>query len=520
MRKFTRIPALLLALCLILPLIPAVSAEEEAREITDACTITGTGFESLSFLTDKNKSNYRNSQGDASVTLKNEEGIGSLYLLFDAPYGTYTVTDDVSGKSVPAGEHGILHEFLDLTAQFGAAPTSVTLTFGNGKVRLGELYAFATDKTPDFVQKWTAPLDGGADIVLFSTHGDDDQLYFAGLLPLYAGAKGARVQVVYMTDHTTGPFATNTRRHEMLNGLWTNGVTAYPVFGTFEDFRIDSLQGTYDEYKNAYDTTQQDLMGWVVEQLRRFKPLVAVGHDINGEYGHGMHMVYADLLIKSLPVVGKADKFPESAEKYGTWELPKLYLHLYAENKIVLDIDTPLETFDGLTAFNVAQKLGFPCHESQQGHGFYRWLNGSNNEITKASQITKYNPAHFGLYHTLVGPDTGKNDFLENVTTYAEQERIEQERLEQERLEQERLEQERLEAERKEQERLEQERLEAERKEQERLEAERLEKERLEAAAQKRKKEQQTIFLILGALVLCEGIVVAVLIVRKKKKKS
>ena len=45
---------------------------------------------------------------------------------------------------------------------------------------------------------------------------------------------------------------------------------------------------------------------------------------------------------------------------------------------------------------------------------------------------------------------------MENITSYAEQERLEQERLEAERLEQERLEQERLEAERLEQERLEQ----------------------------------------------------------------
>jgi LmbE family N-acetylglucosaminyl deacetylase len=44
-------------------------------------------------------------------------------------------------------------------------------------------------------------LEGGADLVLFSAHGDDEHLFFAGLLPTYAEERGYRVQVVYLTDH-------------------------------------------------------------------------------------------------------------------------------------------------------------------------------------------------------------------------------------------------------------------------------------------------------------------------------
>ena len=136
--------------------------------------------------------------------------------------------------------------------------------------------------------------------------------------------------------------------------------------------------------------------------------------------------------------------FPESAEAYGTWDVPKTYLHLLEENPIVIDYDTPLERFDGLTAYQVSQKLGFPCHMSQQGYMFTPWLNGYNGEFTKVTQIQTYNPAYFGLYRTTIGVDALKNDFMENIVCYAEQERLEQERLEQERLEQERLEQERI----------------------------------------------------------------------------
>ncbi len=450
---FYKILALVLVLCCI-PL-PVFGQEQTAQDITKDTSITATGYSSLDFLTDKDLKTYKTSGDTATVTLKNSSGMDGLYLLFDLEYGKYTITDNATGKTFTAGTTGMLHEYVCLSDAFGTAVTDITLSFQDGPVRLSEVQVFSQGVLPENVQTWDAPYEGSADLVLFATHGDDDQLFFAGLLPLYAGQKGLRVQVVYLTDHRN---LTNSRTHEMLNGLWNVGVTAYPVFGSFADFRIDDLQETYDEYARL-GTSKEQLQSFVVEQIRRFKPLVAVGHDPKGEYGHGMHMVYTDLLVKALSLTGDPSAFPESATKYGTWEIQKLYLHLYEENPITLDYDQPLSQFDGMTAFQVTQKQGYPCHESQQWTWFTGWINGKQNQITKASQIETYNPCKFGLYHSTVGPDVSKNDFMENVVSYAEQERIEQERLEQERLEQERLEQEQLEQERLEQERLEQEQL-------------------------------------------------------------
>ncbi len=476
---FYKILALVLALCC-LPL-PALAAEQAARDITKDTAITATGYSSAAFLTDGDIKTYKTSADTAAITLKNDSGMEGVYLLFDLEYGEYTVTDNTTGKTLTAGKYGMLHEYIRLSDAFGAAPTDITLTFDRGPVRLSEVQVFSEGVLPEKVQVWSAPHEGGADLVLFATHGDDDQLFFAGLLPLYAGQKGLRVQVVYLTDHRN---LTKGRTHEMLNGLWNVGVTAYPVFGSFADFRIDDLQETYDEYARL-GTSQEELQGFVVEQLRRFKPLVAVGHDLKGEYGHGMHMVYADLLTKALPLTGDPTAFPQSAETYGTWQVQKLYLHLYEENPIILDYDQPLSRFDGMTAFQVTQSKGYPCHESQQWTWFTDWINGKQDQITKASQIETYNPCQFGLYYTAVGADTAKNDFMENVISYDEQERLEQERLEQERLEQERLEQERLEQ---------------ERLEQERLEQERLEQERLELEATKRKLRIGIAVIVLVAL--------------------
>lgn len=500
-----RILAVMLCICL---LIIPVSAQETAVDITQSTTITASGYGSVGFLTDGDTDTYKSSGGDVVITLENTAGMAGIYLLFDLEYGAYTIRDNETGKTATAGTYGMLHEYIDLVAVFGTMPKSVTLDFDNGPVRLSELSVYAQGALPDSVQVWNAPHEGGADMVLFATHGDDDQLFFAGLLPLYAAEKGLRVQVVYLTDHRN---LTRARTHEMLNGLWNVGVTAYPVFGSFADFRIDSLQGTYDEYASL-GTSKEELQSFVVEQIRRFKPLVAVGHDINGEYGHGMHMVYADLLIRALSMTGDATVFPESAEKYGTWEIPKLYLHLYEENAVVIDYDQPLESFGGMTAFEVTQKRGYPCHKSQQWTWFTRWIRGKNGEITKASQIETYNPCKFGLYHSSVGEDIAKNDFFENIITYAERERLELERLEKERLEQERLEREQLEA------KLEQERQEKERLEREQLEAQQQEAEKQAAAA---RREKRITILVASAvlIVMLIGVLLAIKAGKRRRKK-
>ncbi len=460
-RKF-----ILSVLCLMLIFTAALTvsadASTAAADIRKATTVSGEGYNRFNFLFDGDIDTYKKSDGNTTIKLENADGMGSLYLLFNLEYGEYTVTDNVSSKVITAGKYGFLHEYIDLKEAFGYCPASVTLQFANGDVRLSEIYVFSAGKAPDYVQLWQPPLEGKTDLLLLCTHGDDDQLFFAGLFPLYAGERDYAVQVAYLTDHRN---LTYKRTHEMLNGLWATGVTAYPVFGSFKDFRIDSKEGTYQEYARQ-GVSESDLMEFTVTQLRRFKPQVAVGHDVNGEYGHGMHMVYADLLMRSLDVANDPEQFPESAKKYGVWDVPKTYLHLYKENPIVIDYDTPLDSWDGLTAFQATQKFGYPCHKSQQYTDFTQWLNGYNNEITKASQIYSNNPAKFGLFRSTVGADVQKNDFMENIVSYAEQARIEAEKQEQERLEAERLEQERKEHERLEQERQAQERLEQERQKQ------------------------------------------------------
>ena len=500
-----RLTVALLILCMLSAMAPAAFAStEEAANISNSTKVLTDGYDNPVFLTDGNVTSYRTSSGKCSVSLMNEAGISGVYLMFDVPYGEYTVEHGAISSKFTAGEHGFLHEYIDLKAAFGDPVTAVTFHFDHGAVRLSEIEVYSEGTVPDHVQLWQPPLEGKTDLLLLSTHGDDDQLFFAGLLPRYAGQEKAAVQVAYLTDHRN---LTNQRTHEILNGLWATGCTAYPVMAEFPDFRIDNLKRTYQEYLRL-GYSQEQLLGYVVELLRRFKPQVVVGHDIEGEYGHGMHMAYTDCLVQALRVSNEPLTFPELTEKYGVWEVPKTYLHLYEKNSIVLDYDQPLSEFDGMTAFEVSQKLGYPCHKSQQGTWFTDWINGDRNEITKATQIKRYNPCLFGLYSTTVGEDVEKNDFLENIVTYQEQARLEQERLEQERLEQERLEQERLEQERLELDRIEAEKAEKKRQEELRLEQERLEQERLE---QEQLKKDKLITNLIGVGILL--VLIAILLI-------
>ncbi len=438
----------------------AVSAAADEAAAADELTLTVTassGETSVSRLTDGSETTYTSIPDGGAVDIAADAGISSLYIVFDRIYGEWTLADDL-GVTIECGQNGYLHEFVDVAELFGRSPRSLTLRFDGGKASIAEIHAFGDGEPPEWVQIWEPPC-GEADLLLATTHVDDEQLFFAGVLPYYAGERGYDVQVVYFTD----PFQYHDRPHEQLNGLWTVGVRHYPVCGDVVDQYSES---TKDAYANAKRNgmTKDDMVRFQIEMIRRFKPHVIVGHDFNGEYGHGQHMINSETLAEALPLAADASFDPESAALYGVWDTPKTYIHLYGENKIVMNWDEPLDAFGGRTAFEMTQE-GFMCHKSQHWTWFYGWIYGKNgNKITKASEIKTHSPCEYGLYRTTVGYDTGIGDMFENIpmsyAQIAEAERLEalakeeSERLESERLESERLESERIESERLESERL------------------------------------------------------------------
>jgi len=375
------------------------------------------GFDYPEALKDSDYNTYTTAWEQASITLSRSDQIHGLYIIFDRIPESWQLIDPATGKSVSLGNNAFLHEYVDVAALFGEEVRMLDMIFPAGTV-LADIYAFSAGNLPDWVQMWQPPCEK-ADLLLISSHSDDEQLFFAGVLPIYAGEKGLNVQVAYIVQHfQLYNEQIHNRPHEQLNGLWAVGVTNYPVMSDFPDLYSESLEGAISVF-NSVGVTENDFSAYITELIRRFKPLVVVSHDVNGEYSHGTHIYCTKTLRDVLEISDDPDVHPESAEKWGTWTPEKVYLHLYPENQIVLDLDAPLSAFDGKTAFEMTQ-YGFSFHKSQHWTWFNNWIYGSADApITKATQINAYSPCNYGLYYTEVGNDVQGGDFFENIIPYA-----------------------------------------------------------------------------------------------------
>lgn len=230
-----------------------------------------------------------------------------------------------------------------------------------------------------------------ADLLVLSAHPDDELLFFGGTVPYYAGERRLAVQVAYLT-HT----ADDERGREAAAGLNVCKLSRAPVFLAFRDSYSESLDTA------ARQLGREAVTEALVTLLRRCRPEVVVTHDLGGEYGHGAHMLCAACMRDAVAAAADPAAYPASAAAYGVWQTAKLYLHLYAENPIVLDLRQPLDAFGGQTALDIA-KEAFRCHLSQQGYGF------------AVSDEGRYSAAKFGLAFSTVGADTAGNDFFEHI---------------------------------------------------------------------------------------------------------
>jgi LmbE family N-acetylglucosaminyl deacetylase len=354
-----------------------------ATDITNSLSLTLSDGRSGAALLDRNYNTRQVFRTGANVEISSPEEIHSLYVIWALPPGEWSITSE---EDRIFGENDFIHEYVLLTS-----PTQqLTMILPENGATLSDIYAFTEGTPPDWVQTWLPPLSR-ADMLVLPTHADDEHLFFVGVLPYYAGQRGYRVQVAYLTHHWNEP----PRPHELLNGLWTVGIRNYPVISEFRDRYVDSFAQARTIY--GWD----NFVGFHVELLRRFRPSVVVGHDLNGEYGHGAHMLNAHSLLSAVQYASDSSYHPESYEKYGVWDTPKLYLHLYRGNSITMDWSRPLSRFGGATAYEMAV-AGYDSHRSQ-----HRW----------AFRVPRTGPrGHlFGLARSLVGDDVIGGDMFENI---------------------------------------------------------------------------------------------------------
>lgn len=331
----------------------------------------------------------------SEIKILTNEKIAGVYLIWDKPPGTWSlqVDEGIRSSMYLQGKNGFIHEYVSLEIP----SESISIVTSNKGSSLCEVQLYTAGTLPETVQVWDVPYED-ADMLLLSTHADDEHLFFGGTMPYYAGELGYKVQVAYLTNHWAEPY----RPHELLNGLWTVGIKSYPVIGEFVDYYSDNLEHA----KKLYDL--DEVFAYEVGLLRRFKPEVVIGHDINGEYGHGVHMLNAWVLQQAIQLASDESYLPEQVTQYGVFDVSKVYLHLYPEHTIIMDWTIPLEKFGGKTAFEMAE-LGFAKHVSQR-----EWFSVRTKGV--------HDCRAFGLYYTTVGYDTpeGIPDFFENISTFSD----------------------------------------------------------------------------------------------------
>lgn len=388
----------LIALLTLLALSLSVAFAAEANDITEDCKfkVCSSGRK-YTLMTDKKYTSYWESNKIKTpwiaITAPEGKPIAGLYVCFGNMPESWEIQTSDDGKdwftAVP-GDTRFLHAYVALPQPAQYVRLAVT-SEKKTALRINELFVLSEGDLPDWVQVWQ-PTEEKADILFLSTHPDDELIFFGGAIPTYAVEQQRKVVVAYFSRSNT------TRSSELLNGLWHMGVRTYPVIGNFKDSYAKNLKAAYKSAGGKNKVNE-----WIVGLYRQYKPEVVVTQDTNGEYGHKQHMMIAEAAQNCIALAANEDEFTASTIAYGTWQVKKLYLHLYPENQITFDWTVPLKSMNGATGIELAEEA-YTLHKTQASSGM---------SVTETG--TKYDNRVFGLAFTTVGEDVRKDDFLENI---------------------------------------------------------------------------------------------------------
>ena len=270
------------------------------------------------------------------------------------------------------------------------------------------------------------------DLLVVVAHPDDEST-FGGLLPHYAQGQGKRIVIVSLTSgewgnglpHHTKPtdapdysyddsdqprfvkipadtlYPSYYREGEMARMTAASGVKYLPIMPRFKD--MAPLQ-PWNQTEPAFELWggRERVVGYVVEQIRRFKPDVIVTMAVNGFNGNPAHMGASRATVLAAQVAGDPDAFLDPGKPLEPWAPSKVYQHVGPGESydIVHTHDWELPAQGMTETPRVIAARANALHESQL----------MPNECPASSD--------FVLVQTAVGPDTiGANNLFENIPT-------------------------------------------------------------------------------------------------------
>ena len=386
MKNLSKILPIVMALMLIF----CTGALAQSENITNNCQFW-VSEGSASDVTDGSiKTGWKPANPDAELRIALPENAGYVGVDWqDDPTGYVFIQYNANKEII--SETDIQDSFVGMSQLFrvdeNARYAALRLTNTNQSVQ--KIRVYSRGELPLKVRDFK-PAHDKCDLMVISAHQDDEWIFYGGIIPYYEYVQEKKVQVVYMAN--CGP----TRKEEALNGLWAGGVRNHPEFLDLKDENVQSLNEALEHWGG-----KEGLTGVLVDCIRRYQPEVILTHDIDGEYGHNQHKLTSRAMETAIIAAADPNQYPESYEKYGAWQVKKLYLHL-ADNAIDFDWNVKYDQLRGYTPLEVA-KIAYSKHETQQK--YYQVEDGG-----------KYDNSLFGLTYSVVGDDVLRNDLFENIT--------------------------------------------------------------------------------------------------------
>lgn len=363
----------------------------EAADVTNQCAFKATSSRA-SHATDGDLATAWSPSGkDAELRIKFPEN-GAGYVRIDwksVPKDFVFVQYDadlnrISSFGSSDTYSGLCHVFsVDTNAAYAA------LRLADSGQKVSELTVYSAGELPGDVQNWYAPF-GKADILVVAAHLGDEFVCFGGLIPYYTLVENSRVQAAFVTG------SSREELQSSLDALWNAGVVNYPEFMGLDAGKPSSVKKAVADWGGS-----EQLVGRMVELIRKYQPDVVVTHTIDGENGNSQHAAVSQALQMAVEAAGDAAQYPESAEQYGAWQVKKLYAHLGAEKLVTLDWTQPYDGLDGKSPIDVA-KSAFAIYNA------------------KAEKNSQGDNGTFSLVMTTVGDDVQGGDLLENISMQAE----------------------------------------------------------------------------------------------------
>ena len=368
-----KITAAIILLILLTALACTAAGETEARELTADCTISLMGAKDSKKVRDHLCTSFweKKDARDPWVTISSPEPVYGLYLCFRSMPAYEIQVDRGNGwETYQEGNPDYLHMFYEMD---GATEIRIHATEESWTtLGFNEIAVFSAGKVPEWVQRWE-PTPEKTDLLFVISCPDEELLYFGGAIPVYACERQRSAAVACLS------YGNPSRRSELLNSLWSMGYRYYPMIQ--QAAKLNSRK-------------QDDAVAFTVNAIRHCRPEVIVTLDEKGEGKNEYRKLTAELCKKA---------FDLSAEGDSAWQAKKLYLHLYGDDPTVLDWTQPLESQHGRDGIGAAR----------YAYLYYKTQDDTGKDVLASS--VKYPNNTFGLYRTLVGEDTEKNDFLENI---------------------------------------------------------------------------------------------------------